>query len=524
MNLPIAIIIIVLMHAGLFLLFPKAGRKNWEALVPGYNLYVWLQIIKKPWWWLILLIFPGVNILMVMIMSSILAQTFGKRDAMATGLSFFLPFAYLPLLGFDKKLEFLGPIEKKDQKKNVMIEWRDAILFAIVAASIIRTYVFEAYTIPTSSMEKSLLIGDYLFVSKMAYGPKTPQTPLAIPFVHHSMPGGTTPSYLEWIKLPYFRLPGYKSVERNDVVVFNFPAGDTVLVAEQNRSYEQILREAAYELKHRDIIQKKELLTDGAYLKMGRDLIQNNYEITIRPVDKRENYVKRCVAEAGDTLEIKKGILYINGEQAYMPPQMQYSYALRTNDWLNQKTMKQKFDINFQDLQKIGGTNGYVVPLTFEAYKNIKEFPAVAKAVINLNNGGLPDPTNRVFPNDKQYEWTHDNFGPLYVPKAGETVELNMKELPKYRRIIQAYEGNDLMINDGEIFINGEKAKTYTFKMNYYFMMGDNRHNSLDSRFWGFVPEDHIVGKASFVWLSLDQDLSLSDGKIRWSRIFNWIE
>ncbi|MCB0482586.1 MAG: signal peptidase I [Flavobacteriales bacterium] len=524
MNLPIAIIIVILMHVALYLLFPRAGRKGWEALVPGYNLYIWIKIIKKPWWWMILLLFPGVNILMLMIMSANLAHTFGKRDASTNAFAFFLPFVYLPLLAFDKTLQFVGPIEKGQHKKNTLIEWRDAILFAIVAASIIRTYVFEAYTIPTASMEKSLLIGDYLFVSKMAYGPKTPQTPLAVPFVHHSLPVGNIKSYLEWMNLPYFRLPGYRNVERNDVVVFNFPAGDTVVVLEQNRSYEQIAREASYELKHRDIAQKKKVLSDAAYDKLGRDFIKSNYEITVRPVDKRENYVKRCVAVAGDVLSVKDGLLYINDEQAYMPPQMQYSYALRTNDWLNHKTMKEKFGINFQDLRKIGGTDGYVVPLTFEAYQAIQEFPAVAKVAPNLDNGGMPDPTHRVFPNDVQYNWTHDNFGPLYVPKAGESVDLNLKELPKYKRIIEAYEGNELLINDGEIFINGKKATSYTFKMNYYFMMGDNRHNSLDSRFWGFVPEDHVVGKASFVWLSLDQDLGWLDGKIRWSRIFNWIE
>lgn len=507
----------------LFILFPRMGRKNWEALVPIYNLYVWIKSLQKPWWWILLCLFPGVNLLMVMILSTNTAHFFGKRDTTATGLSFFLPFVYLPYLVTQRQLTFIGPIDRSKYPKSGLIEWRDAVVFAVVAASLIRIYFFEAYTIPTGSMEKSLLIGDYLFVSKLAYGPKSPETPLAIPFVHHSLPGTNIPSFTEIIKFPYFRFPGLSSVERNDVVVFNFPAGDTVLIQEQARAYEQIVREAAFEFKRRDESEGKPLRTPGQYEAMGRDYILSNYEIAVRPVDKRENYVKRCVAVAGDTLQVKAGVLYINGTPAYVPPKFQYKYYVKTKDWLNQKTMKQKFDINFMDLQKVGGTPGYIIPLTLEAYEGLKTFQMVEAIEPHVNRGGYSDPTYRVFPNAHGFNWTEDYFGPLWVPKAGTTIKLTLNNLPKYRRVITAYEGNSLEVRNDKIFINDTETIEYTFKMNYYFMMGDNRHNSLDSRFWGFVPENHVVGKASFIWLSLDEDLGWSDGKLRWKRIFNSI-
>lgn len=509
-------------YLSLFILLPKAGRPIWEAAIPGYNLFIWLKITKKPWWWIFLLIFPGVNFLMVMIMSVNLANAFGKRKSTDTYFAFFLPFVFLPLLALNKKAEFIGPEDTSGKKKSGATEWRDAILFAIVAASIIRTYVFEAYTIPTGSMEKSLLIGDFLFVSKVAYGPKSPQTPLAIPFVHHTLPFFNSKSYTEILKLPYFRLPGLGSVERNDVVVFNFPAGDTVILDMQDRSYEDIVREVSWEFRRKDLQAGKKQLSAGQYDKIARDFLWNNKEIAVRPVDKRENYVKRCVAIAGDTIKIESGILKVNGEIAYVPPKMQYKYYVRTKDWLNQKRMKEKFDINFADLQKIGGTPGYIIPLTIEGVKEMKAFSPVIAVEPHLNERG--DPLNRVFPNAPGYDYNEDNFGPLWIPKAGVTVSISPSNIAPYRRIIGTYEGNSLKVTKDQVIINGEPASEYTFKMNYYWLMGDNRHNSLDSRFWGFVPEDHIVGKASFIWLSLDADLGLTDGKIRWNRMFSWIE
>ena len=522
MNALVIVIFCLPIYISLLMLFPKANRPTWEAAIPGYNLFIWLKITKKPWWWIFLLIFPGVNFLMVMIMSVNLANAFNQRKSSDTYLAFFLPFVYLPKLAFDKNIKFVGPEDVSDKKKSGSTEWRDAILFAIVAASIIRTYVFEAYTIPTGSMEKSLLIGDFLFVSKVAYGPKSPQTPLAIPFVHHTIPFLNSKSYTEILNLPYFRLPGFGSVERNDVVVFNFPAGDTVILDMQDRSYEDIVREITFQYRRNDLQAGNKQLSAEQYDREARDAIWKNKEMSIRPVDKRENYVKRCVAIAGDTIRIENGVLYVNGEIAYIPPRMQYKYYVRTKDWLNQNRMKSSFDINYADLQKVGGTPGYVIPLTIESYKKMEKFPTVIDLEPYLKKGG--DPTNRVFPNNKNYKYSEDNFGPLWIPKAGVTVPVSPENIAPFVRIINTYEGNTLKIADNQVFINGKAVTEYTFKMNYYWLMGDNRHNSLDSRFWGFVPEDHIVGKASFIWLSLDQDLGITEGKIRWNRMFTWIE
>jgi len=524
MALIIQIAILVLWVFGLYLMFEKAGRKGWEALIPGYSLWVWLKIIEKPWWWLILLLFPGVNLLMLMVMSFNLAYGFNKRSTYDTYMSFVFPFIYLPMLGLSKEpLTFVG-FEDQKKKAGIAVEWRDAIIFAVVAASIIRTYVFEAYTIPTPSMEKSLLVGDYLFVSKMAYGPKTPQTPLAIPFVHHTIPILNMKSYTEWLSLPMIRIPGFGDVERNDVVVFNFPAGDTVILEHQNRSYSEIVREVALEHKMRDSQEGKKVKSDGYYDNVGRDFVWDNMNVVVRPVDKRENYVKRCVAIPGDVITIVDGELSISDEKAFTPAEMQYNYNISTKSGLNRKKMKEKYGISYADQQKIKGANEVKIPLTSDTKEKLSSFVAVndiKKDIIPLNS---LDTTHAVFPNSKFYHWSRDNFGPLKVPAKGETIQLNIAELPKYSRIIGAYEGNDLTVKDDKIFINGEETAEYTFKMNYYFLMGDNRHNSLDSRFWGFVPEDHVVGKASFIWFSSDPELGLSEGKIRWSRIFSWID
>lgn len=538
---------LISVFGSLFFLFKKANRKGWEALIPVYNLYVWLQILKKPWWWIFLFIFPGVNILMLIVLCVSTAHVFGYRNWQHVTLSAFLPFLFLPFLLREKHLKYQPINEKKKQKKSAIIEWRDAIVFAIVAASIIRTYFLEAYTIPTSSMEKSMLIGDYLFVSKMSYGPKVPQTPLSFPFAHHTLPfTENIQSYLEWWKLPFFRIPGYSEVKRNDVVVFNFPAGDTVVVAQQNETYEQIIRDYAFQLQQNDYVQGKPQKDKSFYRNSAREALWRRQDITIRPVDKRENYIKRCVAVPGDELQIKNGVLFINNEQAEIPEEFQYNYILKTKDLINKARLKSDYNINYQDQRRIKGGNGYIVPLTFGNYQKIKESSLVENIIPalhfdqikNYKHWSTPylvevDPIyyseyrgalNRIFPNSDLYNWNVDNFGPITIPKKGETVELNLYNLPLYKRIIGVYEGNDLQINGEEILINGISATSYTFKMNYYWMMGDNRHNSQDSRFWGFVPEDHIVGEAAFIWLSIDPELTWFNGKIRWNRIFSGIQ
>ena len=525
-NAIIYLLIALAYFYSLFRFFPKAERKTWEALVPGYNIWVWLKITNKPWWYLFLLIFPGVNVLMLMIISVDLSTVYGKRSATDVVLSALVPFIYLPYLA-SQNLEYVGPIDKSKREKLWWREWRDAILFAIVVASIVRTYTFEAYTIPTASMEKSLLIGDYLFVSKLAYGPKIPMTPLSFPFSHHSLPftNNTVQSYLEWIKLPYTRLPGFGDVERNDVVVFNYPEGDTVDIAFQsNKSYNAMVREQAYQLKLRDDYMKKEPKSLSQYNELAKATINSSRELTVRPVDKRENYIKRCVAIPGDKLVVDKGILYINDKIAYLPPYFQYNFFVLTEEFLNKNTMKSKYDINFQDLRKIPESPGYIIPLTLENYKEVKKFPVIKEVTPFINKKEFSDPTNRIFPNIPSHDWTEDFFGPITIPEAGVAINLTLENLPLYKRLITIYEGNEIYVKEGKIYINDEETSTYTPRLNYYWMMGDNRHNSADSRFWGFVPEDHIVGKASFIWLSLDQEIGILDGAIRWSRMFTGIE
>ncbi|BDX36712.1 signal peptidase I [Tenuifilaceae bacterium CYCD] len=388
--------------------------------------------------------------------------------------------------------------KKRGQKKTVLIEWVDAIIFAVVAATLIRMFFIEAYTIPTSSMEKSLLIGDYLFVSKYSYGPKLPNTPISFPFVHHTLPlTKDTKSFIEWPRWPYKRIAGLGHVKRNDVVVFNFPEGDTVVLQDQNSSYYTLAR---------------------IY---GRENLRNNYDIIYRPVDKRENYIKRCVGLPGDTLQVKHGQLYVNGQEQIKIGKRQYNYRIKTDGSAINPNRFEQLGISKADQGYSPAGGFYQIPLTEEALGKIKAMTNVVE-VVKTENTDTSMMWKLIFPHDPRYPWNEDNFGPLWIPKKGVTVDLNLNNLPIYERIIDVYENNDLSVRNGEIYINGTVAKTYTFKMDYYFMMGDNRHNSADSRFWGFVPEDHVVGEAMFVWLSLDKDKSFPMN-IRWNRMFKGI-
>jgi signal peptidase I len=388
--------------------------------------------------------------------------------------------------------------KKKDPpggKQTKLVEWIDAIIFAVIAASFIRMFFIEAYTIPTSSMEKSMLVGDYLFVSKTAYGPKTPNTPLSFPFVHNTLPLTTQKSYVEWIKRPYKRLAGFGKIKNNDVVVFHFPEGDTVAFKVQNQSYYQLIR-----IYGRDRIWSDEM---------------NFGKIIARPVDKRENYIKRCVAIPGDEFEIKKGVLYVNGKEQKHFDGMQYNYLVKLNSSLNPKALD-KLGIARDDRSEFNSMQ-YIFPLTDKMVGELKQFSNVGGVDKLLEEAGRWDPA--IFPGDKRFPWNVDNFGPVKVPAKGQTISLTVDNLALYRRIIDIYENNDLEVKDSVILINGKPAGSYTFKMDYYWMMGDNRHNSADSRYWGFVPEDHVVGKASFIWLSLDKDKKFL-AKIRFNRLF----
>jgi len=351
-------------------------------------------------------------------------------------------------------------------KKGVTREWFDAIVFAVIAATIIRMFFIEAFTIPTPSMEKSLLVGDFLFVSKVSYGARIPNTPLSFPFAHHTLPlTDSTKSYVEWLKLPYHRIPGFSKIKNNDVVVFNYPMED------------------------------------------------------FRPVDKRENYIKRCVAIPGDELQVINKVLYINGEIAEKLEGMQYSYHVKTDgNSLNPRILS-KMDITEGGM--ISNQGDYRLALTENSKEKLSSFSSVKE--INTLSEPEDSYAEYIFPKNKKFRFNKDNFGPIIIPKKGVTIALSIENISLYKRLITVYEGNELEIDSNKILINGKEDTTYTFAMDYYFMMGDNRDNSADSRFWGFVPDDHIVGKAVMIWFSLDKAKSWFS-KIRWSRIFNSIE
>lgn len=496
-------------------LFPKAGFKPWEGIVPGYNIYIWLKVIKKPWWWILLLVIPGVNFLMLIVMNVELGRSYGKRSFTDDLLMIFLPFVMIPMLAFKDEFKYTGPIDFKKVKKSVSREWVDAIIFAVIAATIIRVFFIEAFTIPTPSMEKSMLVGDYLFVSKVSYGARSPMTPIAFPFAHHTLPVLNVKSYVEWQKLPYFRLPGLGDVERMDATVFNYPEGDTVVLNFQNQSYYQLLRDHGRENVWNENYKVPQVI-DGrrGFAPMG--------EIQVRPVDKRENYIKRCIGLPGETIEIKDRQVYIDGSEFETPEKAQFLYEVFTSSPLNPKMLKRQFDINPSDIHEFSAGEYYTVFMSesvaaqVKAYKNVLEIKPLNQ---EKDEARMDGKTLSIFPNHPDYSWTADNFGPLWIPKKGETIDLTLDNLPLYERTIDHYENNDLEVIDGEIHINGKATSTYTFQQDYYFMMGDNRHNSADSRFWGFVPNDHIVGKAVFIWFSNDPH----DG-IRWSRIFSLVD
>lgn len=479
----------------LWKLFEQQGKKGWHALIPFYNMWIWIKIMEKREWWFILFFIPYINIFMFWLL--LVDWTLGYQRHKIweyIGATVF-PFIYFPWLVFIKKETYAPPSKLPKYVKSKGREWFDSIVFAVVAAMIVRTFYFESYTIPSSSMEKSMLVGDYLFVSKMHYGPKLPVTPLAVPFTHHTLPVFGGKAYSELIKLPYRRMWGWADVKRNDPIVFHYPDGDTLSTLYQsNVSYYAMVRE------------------------LGRDAVWNEPykfgKIIARPVDKRENFVKRCIAIAGDTLQIIDRQVYINGKKAENPRLYQFNYTIE-KPLMIAKSQWRELGVSVEDIQALHQTGS--IPMTPEVAEKIARIPNVGKVTPVNHPAGMYDPY--IFPFDERYPWNVDNFGPLYIPQKGKTVMLDTNNLMLYARIIKNYEGNELTVKDGHIFINGKEANSYTFKMNYYWMMGDNRHNSADSRYWGFVPEDHIVGKPSFVWLSLDKDESFPK-KIRWGKMF----
>ncbi len=381
---------------------------------------------------------------------------------------------------------------KNKKKKPVWREWLDAALFAIVAATLIRTFLFEAYTIPTGSMEGSLLINDYLFVSKLAYGPRVPMTPLAVPLVHNTLPITGGKSYTEAVQWKYHRWPGFGHVERNDVVVFNYPGGDTVLAEMPEGDYYSSLR--------------NEFNND-------REMLKSRYTVITRPVDKEENYIKRCVGVPGDILAVKDGVLFINNQPGNVYPHQKRSYQVQAKGFGIPEDFMEENDI---DVMRNDGATA-ILNLANDQVDLVKKLPQIISVNPMIYPYGYTE-NGSTFPNDTvNFKWSRDNFGPLTIPKAGTTVQLTPQNIALYRRVIRNYEGNTLVENNGTYVINGQPATSYTFKMDYYWMMGDNRHNSADSRYWGFVPADHIVGKAWFVWLSYGKH------GIRWKRLLHGI-
>ncbi|MCE5347608.1 MAG: signal peptidase I [Bacteroidales bacterium] len=406
--------------------------------------------------------------------------------------------------------------KKRNGKNSTFVEWLDALIFAVIAVTLINIFLFQNYRIPTPSMEKSLLVGDHLFVSKLAYGPRMPNTPIAFPFTQHTMPVFNSQSWSNLVIWPYKRLVGGGTVKNNDPIVFNFPAGDTVVLEEQATSYYEIVRRNARELKMRDSYGKETPKSDNYYLQMARKEIWEKYHVTYRPVDRRDNYVKRCIGIPGDTVMIRSGVLYINGKIVPDNKTQQTTYVIGTNGTTINPKAFERLGISKSDQTMVSGS-AYYLPLTKSNAETISKFSNVTEVSPIYARAGEFAP--HIFPYSPYYGWNEDNYGPLWIPVKGATVKLDTSNLCIYERIIDVYEENDLRVEGSTIYINNVATDRYTFKMDYYWMMGDNRHNSADSRYWGFVPEDHIVGKPKFIWLSLNKE---AEGlkKVRLGRMF----
>ena len=421
----------------------------------------------------------------------------------------------------------------KDEEGPVrfIMSWVDALVFALVAVYFINLFFFQNYVIPSSSLEKSLLTGDYLFVSKVSYGPRIPETPLTMPLTQHTMPLVNVKSYIEWPHWDYRRVKGLGNVKLNDIVVFNYPAGDTLVNEEryQANDYYQMVYSIGDQLMQQNG-QEKDVramnpLQQRHYFEQvyatGRNYISSmpgEYgDIISRPTDRRENYVKRCVGLPGQTLQIKNRIVYLDGKANKEPDNVQYTYKMKLKGEFPVE-LADELEITNEDLLMYNQSG--VIPLTKKAYLALKANKNLVES-ISINADAI---YGDLYPLNAYTGWTRDNYGPVWIPKKGKSIQLNLKNLPIYERCIKVYEGNDLKVDSkGNIFINGKLAKSYTFKLDYYWMMGDNRHNSADSRYWGFVPEDHIVGKPIFIWWSHSPDHPGFSG-IRWNRLFNFVD
>ena len=465
----------VIHFLGTWKLYVKAGRKAWEAIIPIYNAVVLMQIINRPKWWVVLLFIPIINLLMFPIIWIETIRSFGKNS----NLDSFLVIATLGFyIFYINYMEDVNYIEDRSLKPRTAAgEWVSSIAFAIIAATLVHTYFMQPYTIPTSSLEKSLLIGDFLFVSKFHYGARVPMTTIAAPMVHDTLPIIKTKSYLNQPQLPYLRIPGFQKIKQNDIVVFSWPV-DTV---------EYFFQKTTKKIR--------------------------------KPIDKKSNYVKRCVGIAGDSLEIINGYVYINGKKNTLPDRakLQFYYDVNTGGKpISANILRNRYHVREGASLQDGN---YILNLASDDAKLLKNNPTVKSLTRKFSPKGEKE---NVFPNVKSLNWNKDNFGPIYIPKKGKTVDLNKESLPFYKQIIVEYEKNSLQVNGDEILINGKSVTDYTFQQDYYWMMGDNRHNSEDSRYWGFVPFDHVVGKPVFIWMSWNTD-GKGLSKIRWERLFTTV-
>ena len=487
-------IVIQIIHGlGTWKLYVKAGRQAWEAFVPVYNAIVLMKIINRPWYWTILLFLPIVNLIMFPVVWVETARSFGKNSTTDTVLAIITFGFYNYYLNYFVDVEHIKYREL--HPRTALGDWVSSILFAIVAATIVHTYFIQPYTIPTSSLEKSLLVGDFLFVSKFHYGARVPMTTVAAPMVHDTIPFIKKKSYLyddrkenkntsffNKLSLPYMRIPGFQKIKHNDIVVFSWPV---------------------------DTLYNMYKPADRSYYK---------------PIDKKTNYVKRCVGLPGDSLEVRNGYVYINGKQNVLPDRakLQFAYRVETkNGAFNNRLLADRYNITDFPQYYQNGSIALFPGISDESLTKFKNHPNVKKVTRYELEKGQTDPS--VFPHDPGYNWNNNFFGPIYIPKAGVTIDLDLEVLPLYRRIITEYEDNTLQVKGNQIFINNELANNYTFKKDYYWLMGDNRNNSQDARSWGYVPFDHVVGKPVFIWMSWDTNGQGIKNKIRWERLFTTV-
>lgn len=472
------LVVQIIHFLGTWKMYESAGRKRWQAAIPIYNAIVLMKIIGRPTWWTILLFIPVINLIMFPVIWVETLRSFGRRSTIDTLLVILTFGFYLFYINYTQPLNHVA--DRSTAPDTKAADTVSSLLFAVIVATIVHTYFIQPFTIPTSSLEKSLLVGDFLFVSKMNYGARVPMTTVALPMVHDTIPLTKKKSYLNWPQLPYMRFPSIEDIKRNDIVVFNWPV-DTVY-------------------KFRD---KSGLRVD-------------------KPIDKKSNYVKRCVGLPGDNLSIKDGLIYIDGKELILPerakPQYSYKLALDGKTPIDFETLFKELDITdpagFLDDQKRDTL--FISALTAAGAERFKQVPGITSVTRIISKGA----EKSVFPHTKN--WNQDNYGPIYIPQKGKTVALNLETLPFYKNIITDYENKKLEVNGTEIRIDGKVATNYTFAQNYYWMMGDNRHNSEDSRYWGFVPENHIVGKPIFIWLSWDTN-GKGINKIRWDRVFTTV-